>query len=94
MCREGLERPTGTQKAPHFQRREPRAMIFPIWVRSQRKSLGFRCLLQNLSAVHCTPAIRYGEKKSSMEEALASHEGLGSNTRRSRKSRSSPYPLA
>lgn len=40
------------------------------------EKLGFSLSAADLSAVHCTPAVRYGERKSSMEEALASHEAL------------------
>lgn len=41
-----------------------------------KEKLGFDLPAADLAAVHCLPAVRYGEQKSTIEEALASHEAL------------------
>lgn len=38
--------------------------------------IGFSLLSADLSSVHCTAAVRYGEMKISIEDALAAHEAL------------------
>ena len=41
-----------------------------------KEKLGFELPAADLAAVHCSPAVRYGEQKNTTEEALSAHEAL------------------